>query len=282
LFVSSAGRPFGPAELSLAQEFAGRAALAMDNARLYREAQRAVRTRDEFLSVAAHELKTPVTTLLGFSQLLLRGLNQQGVLDERMVGRAMRGVEQGSKRISRLVSQILDISRVDGGRLLLNRQSADLAALVQGIATAMQTTTSRHTLFVRTPTEMSAFVDPLRLEQVVTNLLDNAIKFSPNGGDIEVELAQPAPGTARLTVADHGVGIPPERRQHIFERFYQAHEGDHASGMGLGLYISRQIVDLHGGSIQPEFPPDGGTRFSVDLPTGPAENAPGTGKERTS
>ena len=216
--------------------------------------------RDEFLSVAAHELKTPVTTLLGFSQVLLGQLNQRGVLDDRTVGQAVRAVERGSNRMSRLVSQILDISRLDGGRLVLDHEITDLAPLVQGIVAAMQTTTTRHTLLVRTPAQAPAWVDSLRLEQVVTNLLDNAIKYSPEGGQVEIELELPSPGLARLSVVDHGVGIQPERRQHIFERFYQAHEGDHASGMGLGLYISRQIVELHGGSIRPEFPPDGGTR----------------------
>jgi signal transduction histidine kinase len=281
LFLSNTDRRYGPAELSLAQELAARAALAVDNARLYREARRAVQMRDEFLSVAAHELKTPVTTLLGFSQLLLSQLSQKGVLDDRVVGQAIRAVERGSNRMSRLVSQILDVSRLDGGRLVLDRQITDLAALVQGLATAMQTTTRRHTLLVRAPVRVPALVDPLRLEQVVTNLLDNAIKYSPQGGEIEVELVQPSPGMARLAVTDHGIGILPERQQHIFERFYQAHEGDHASGMGLGLYISRQIVELHGGSIKPEFPPDGGTRFVIDLSTGLAAGAPGSGAERT-
>ena len=183
--------------------------------------------------------------------------------------------------MSRLVSQILDISRLDGGRLVLDHEITDLAPLIQGIVTAMQTTTSRHTLLVRTPARVPARVDPLRLEQVVTNLLDNAIKYSPEGGQIQIELELPAPGLARLSVVDHGVGIQPERRQHIFERFYQAHKGDHASGMGLGLYISRQIVELHGGSIQPEFPPEGGTRIVVDLPTGLSDGAAGLGRERT-
>jgi len=280
MFVSGAGREYGPADLSLAEELAGRAALAVDNARLYREARRAIQVRDEFLSVAAHELKTPVTTLLGFAQLLLSQLKQKGALDDRIVGRALQAVERGASRMSRLVSQILDISRLEGGRLVLDRQVTDLAELVQGIADAMQTTTTRHTLVVRTSGRVSALVDPLRLEQVVTNLLDNAIKFSPQGGEITVELAQPSPDLVRLVVRDHGIGIPPERRQHIFERFYQAHDGDHASGMGLGLYISRQIVELHGGSITPECPLDGGSQFSVELPTGRPDGATESGTER--
>jgi signal transduction histidine kinase len=114
---------------------------------------------------------------------------------------------------------------------------------------------------------------------VLTNLLDNAIKYSPEGGQIRIELEQPSPGSARLVITDRGVGIQPERRQHIFDRFYQANEGDHVSGMGLGLYISRQIVELHGGSIWPEFPSDGGTRFFVDLPTGLTDGVPGGERE---
>jgi signal transduction histidine kinase len=273
MFVSDPERQYGPTDLALAESLAGRAALAVDNARLYREARRAIQVRDEFLSVAAHELKTPVTTLLGFSQLLLTQLSRPDALDDRILKRALRAVEQGSRRMSRLVTQILDVSRLDGGRLMLEYQDADLSSLVRGIAEAMQTTTSRHTLCVRTPATLPALVDSLRLEQVVTNLLDNAIKFSPAGGEIVVELSESAPGMGRLVVTDHGVGIPAERRQHIFERFYQAHEGDHVAGLGLGLHISRQIVDLHGGSITPEFPPEGGCLFTIDLPLRPTDAA---------
>jgi signal transduction histidine kinase/putative methionine-R-sulfoxide reductase with GAF domain len=273
LFVSDPARQYGPTDLALAESLAGRAALAVDNARLYREARRAIQVRDEFLSVAAHELKTPVTTLLGFSQLLLTQLSRPDALDARLLDRALRAVEQGSRRMSRLVTQILDISRLDGGRLVLEYHDSDLSTLVQGIAEAMQTTTSRHTLRVQTPDTLPCLVDSLRMEQVVTNLLDNAIKFSPAGGDVDVELSEPAPGIGHLAVTDHGVGIPPERRQHIFERFYQAHERDHVAGLGLGLYISRQIVELHGGSITPEFPPEGGCRFTIDLPLRPADAA---------
>ena len=115
---------------------------------------------------------------------------------------------------------------------------------------------------------VKTLVDPLRLEQVLMNLIDNAIRYSPEGGSIEIEVAQPAPDRVRLAVRDHGIGIPPEKRAHIFDRFYQAHAGTHLVGLGLGLYISRQIVELHGGRIEAEFPPDGGTRFVVSLPTG--------------
>jgi signal transduction histidine kinase len=116
--------------------------------------------------------------------------------------------------------------------------------------------------------EVRAAVDALRLEQVIANLLDNALKFSPDGGRIEVELSTPTAGTVCLAVRDYGLGIPPERRGRIFDRFYQAHAEEHRSGLGVGLYVSRGIVQLHGGRIWAEFPPDGGTRFVVSLPTG--------------
>ena len=128
------------------------------------------------------------------------------------------------------------------------------------------------------PPGVWAGVDGLRIEQVLINLLDNAIKYSPAGGSIEVEVdVHPsASDVVEVAVRDHGLGIPPDKRGQIFERFYQAHADAHTSGMGLGLYISRHIVELHGGDIRLEFPPDGGTRVVVRLPTAPAEPAGST------
>jgi signal transduction histidine kinase len=169
------------------------------------------------------------------------------------------------------VAQLLDVSRIEGGKLVLECVITDLTSLVQGAALAAQDSTDRHTLVVQARSKVSALVDPLRLEQVLTNLLDNAIKYSPQGGPIEVELVQPSPGRVRLSVRDRGIGIPPEMREQIFNRFYQAHSDAHISGIGLGLYISRQIVELHGGELRAEFPDDGGTCFIVDLPTAAGE-----------
>jgi signal transduction histidine kinase len=117
-----------------------------------------------------------------------------------------------------------------------------------------------------------ADVDALRVEQVLSNLLDNAVKLSPDGGPIDVCLTQRATFSVELSVRDHGLGIPPEKREQIFERFYQAHGHDHRSGLGLGLYISRQMVELHGGEMRAEFPPDGGSRFVVRLPLAVGES----------
>jgi PAS domain S-box-containing protein len=265
-FSSNAERRYDRADLALAEDLARRAGLAVDNARLYREAQRAIRARDEFLSVAAHELKTPLTTMLGFAQMLLKHLTPDGQVDQRIVRRALQAIEQQSERMSRLVTRLLDIARIEGGRLMIEPVVTDLVPLVEGVVDTMQASTTRHRLIVRTPATLEALVDPLRFEQVLTNLIDNAIKFSPRDGEIEIDLSLNSIGMVRLTVTDRGPGIPPEGRQRIFDRFYQARSGDLASGMGLGLYICRQIVEQHGGSIHAEFPTEGGTRFVVILP----------------
>jgi signal transduction histidine kinase len=139
---------------------------------------------------------------------------------------------------------------------------------MEEIVARVQATTTNHSIALRAPDEAIGEMDPLRIEQVVTNLLDNAIKYSPEGGRVEVELSHSLNGTLHLAVRDWGMGIPEEHRAHIFDRFHQVPGKHRASGMGLGLYISRQIVQLHGGEIEAEFPPDGGTRFVVTLPSG--------------
>ena len=267
-FTSDPDRRYDSADLALAEDLARLAGLAVDNARLYREAQRAIQARDEFLSVAAHELKTPLTTMLGFAQMLLKHLTPEGQLDERIVNRALRAIEQQSERLGRLVTRLLDIARIEGGRLAVEPVPTDLVPLLEGVVNMMQATTSQHRIVARTPTSVPALADPLRLEQVLTNLVDNAIKFSPASEPIDVDLTVTSVGMARLTVSDRGQGIPPEGRARIFDRFYQARSSDLASGMGLGLYICRQIVEQHGGTIGAEFPAEGGTRFVVVLPLG--------------
>src|SRR5262249_53748131 len=124
----------------------------------------------------------------------------------------------------------------------------------------------KHTAFLTRDTGLVADIDPVGIERVMSNLLDNAIKYSPDGGQIDIEARTAGAEYVRIAVRDRGIGIPPEQRAAIFERFYRAHAADHRSGLGLGLYISRQIVEMHNGSIAVEFPPDAGTRFVVLLP----------------
>jgi signal transduction histidine kinase len=179
---------------------------------------------------------------------------------------ALRSITTQGDRLGRLLGQLLDISRLEAGKLRLESAPVDLCDLLDGIVRMAEPWRERHAITVERPDSLRARVDSLRLEQVLTNLLDNAVKYSPDGGSIELVLRLVDTGLAELSVRDHGLGIPPDRRAGIFERYYQAHSEGYRSGLGLGLYISRQIVELHGGEIRAEFPPDGGTRMVVRLP----------------
>jgi PAS domain S-box-containing protein len=272
--TSDSERRYTQADVALAEDLARRAALAVENAQLYAQAQTAIRTaedavraREEFLSVAAHELKTPVTSLRGFAQLTLRALEQDRELDRDRLRHALMVVNQQSDKLRRLVAQLLDISRIQSGRLQLELQEMDLGQLIGDVVLGMQHQSQYHTLNVDLPFRQQVRIDPLRLEQVLTNLLDNAIKYSPQGGPIDIELRRLDPRHVSVSIRDRGPGIKPEYRAHIFERFYQAGaEAEHAAGMGLGLYISREIVELHNGTIEAQFPDDGGARFVITLP----------------
>jgi signal transduction histidine kinase len=230
------------------------------------KAEEALRLRDEFLSIAAHELKTPLTALLGYTQLALRRLPADGPVEPERAIETLRTIREQGDRLARLVNQLLDVSRIETGKLVVERERADLGELTRRVVEQARLRAADHQITLEAPASLGARIDPLRVEEVLGNLLDNAIKYSPDGGRVEVTL-RAVDGWAELRVRDHGVGIPPERRGAIFERFYQAHDdGGARAGLGLGLFISRQIVDLHGGQIRAEFPPDGGTCFVVRLP----------------
>ncbi len=263
--MAESGRSYDASDIPIAEELAHRAAQAVDNARLYDQAKRAIQLRDEFLSVAAHELKTPITSMRGFAQTLLRQLDKRGTLDIPQVERALRVVDQQSAKLTTLISQLLDISRLEAGRLLLERTITDLPTLVGGVITNIQRG-KPYPIDLQAPESLSVYIDPLRLEQVVINLLDNAIKYSPERETIQVDIATLDAQNVTIAVTDQGIGIPVENRGRLFERFYQAHQDGYKGGLGLGLYISQQIIQLHGGQIQAEFPERGGTRFVVRLP----------------
>jgi signal transduction histidine kinase len=234
-----------------------------------------VRVRDEFLSVAAHELKTPLTSLRGFAQLGVRQLDANGRLDPAMARLALEGIDRQSDKLGRLVSRLLEVSRFDAGQFSLHREDTDLVRLVTEVIQAARARAPRHEIELRAPPSAVVQVDPVRIDQIVTNLLDNAIRYSPQDRPIALELSTPTPDTIRLAVRDHGRGIDAEHRDRVFDRFFQAHARDHASGMGLGLYISRQLARAHGGDLRAEFPEDGGTRFVLTLPRGEGRGARG-------
>jgi signal transduction histidine kinase len=243
----------------------------LDLERIAREAAESqARARGEFLGLAAHELRTPITSLRGYAQGLVRRMEGGHSIEAPRARRALEVIDRQSDKLARLVTQLLDVSRVQAGTLTLDYRSTDVVALAAEVAAAAQETAT-NPLIVNAPNPVIATVDSLRLEQVIVNLVENAIKYNVDHmSPIEIDVLQLTTTTVQVAVRDHGLGVPEADREHVFERFYQAGGSRMVGGMGLGLYISRQIVEAHDGIIELESPPDGGARFVVTLPSFPA------------
>ncbi|XXX79091.1 AAA family ATPase [Sorangium sp. So ce134] len=242
-------------------------AIALENARLYREAQHAVRVRDDFLSVASHELRTPVTSLrLGLQALLRRS----GHAPEDRLGRALHRMDRQVQRLARLIDDLLDVSQLHTGRLELHVEPVDLAEVVDEVVERLgeRAAQSGSAVSVRAEPSVVGSWDRSRLEQVVSNLLDNALKFGA-GKPIEITVARKG-GAAELVVQDQGIGIPAGRLPHVFERFERAVSSRHFGGLGLGLHVVKSIVEALGGAVRADSRPGEGARFTVELPCEPA------------
>lgn len=270
---SGAPGRYGPAELELVQEVAHRAAIAIDNARLYREVQRAVRVRDEFLAVASHELRTPMTALLLSLQTLLRAARPGRPIDVLAVSRSATLAARQGDRLNHLVDGLLDVSRIETGRLPLALAEVDLGEVVRDVVERFEPALTRAgcPVSIRGDASVMGRWDRSRLDQVVTNLLANAVKFGL-GKPIEIVLEEHA-GVARLVVRDHGIGIDEDEQPRIFERFARAVSSSNYGGLGLGLYISRCIVEAHGGRIGVVSQRASGSTFTIELPCAPSEDA---------
>ncbi|WP_437330858.1 sensor histidine kinase [Sorangium sp. So ce381] len=266
---------YGDADLALVQEVARRAAIAIDNSRLYRAAQDAICVRDEFLTVATHELNTPMTSLTLTLEAVDRALQPGRTWDpqamRRQVDRALRQVA----RLTRLNSELLDVSRINAARLSLEVAEVDLVAVVREVIARFKLDLARAGCSVSLRgggRRVVGLWDRSRVDQIVSNLLANAIKFGA-GNPVEISVGEEAE-TARLAIRDHGIGIDPARQQQIFERFERAVSDRHYGGLGLGLYISRRIAEAHGGSICVESALGAGATFLVELPrAGPPRGA---------
>lgn len=249
----------------------GRASLAIENARLYQELQHAVSVRDDFMSIAGHELRTPLAAMLLGLQSLERLLGREDVpsidgLRER-VAKALRN----GQRLGRLISELLDVARIRSGRMSLEPEELDLVELVRSTVTGLSDLAARTgaELEVESGTPVVGRWDRFRLEQVVANLVTNALKYG-RGRPVRVRLTREA-DSAVLEVADQGIGIDPAHHARIFERFERAVSEPHFGGLGLGLWICRQIVDASGGAIEVESEPNVGSRFRVRLPRAGSE-----------
>ena len=264
--TAESGRRYGRSDLAFAEDLAQRAALAVDNARLYREAQEANRLKDEFLATLSHELRTPLTSILGWTNLL-----RSVKFDDTTAGRALETIERNARSQKQLIDDLLDASRIITGKLRLELKPTELRSVVESACHAARPAAEAkgielHLALERGSSRVAG--DAERLQQVVWNLLSNAVKFTPERGRVEVRLARV--GTqAEISVRDTGQGIRPEFLPFVFERFRQADQTTTRThgGLGLGLAIVRHLVELHGGTVAAESAGAGaGATFKVSLP----------------
>ncbi|HVL68244.1 MAG TPA: ATP-binding protein [Vicinamibacterales bacterium] len=237
-------------------------------ASVMRDLQASVAARDDFLSIASHELRTPLTPVRYQVHMLKQAL-ETGRIDADQLSHRVAGIEKQLDRLERLIEQLLDVSRITVGRLELQLERIDLAALAREVVARMQPEFARvgSAVSLDAPGPVYGRWDILRIEQVLTNLLSNAVKYG-GGQPVEVAVRQSA-DRAILTVRDHGVGIAAEDRTRIFERFERVSSVRHYSGFGLGLWIVRQVLDAHRATIEVDSEPGRGTLFTVVLPLNP-------------
>jgi signal transduction histidine kinase/ActR/RegA family two-component response regulator len=273
LVSSESKRRYNRADLALAEDIARRAASAIDNARLYRDseaarraAQEANRMKDEFLAVLSHELRSPLNAILGWTQML-----RTRQLNETAMARALETIERNAKLQTQLIEDLLDVSRIIQGKLRLNIRPINIASAIDAAINTVRPAADAKGIQLKfTPKSPVGLIpgDAERLQQVVWNLVSNAIKFTPSGGRVEIRLNSTDSYT-QIDVADTGKGISPDFLPHVFERFRQADSTTTRAygGLGLGLAIVRHLVELHGGTVRAESPGEGqGATFTVNLP----------------
>ena len=277
LVRTSGSRRYVPGDVTLATELADRAGVALDNARLYREVQESNRLKDEFLGTVSHELRTPLNAVLGWAQVL----KTTGAQDQTQAARALDAIERNAQAQAQLVEDLLDTSRVVSGKLRVDFIPTDVGHLVQATVESFrpQARTRGITLALSIEGDLVPILaDGARLQQVVGNLLSNALKFTPLGGRVDVTVRR-SDATVEIVVADTGAGIAPEFLPFVFDRFRQ---GDSTTtrvhgGLGLGLSIARHLAELHGGTIRAESAGDGhGATFTIVLPARVGSVTPAT------
>jgi PAS domain S-box-containing protein len=265
--TTESGRRYGPPDVVMAEDIAQRAALAIENARLYREAQEASRLKDEFLATLSHELRTPLNAIVGWAHIL----RDQSEASSPQTTKAVETIVRNAQIQSQLISDILDVSRIIAGKLALRVRPVELAGVIEAALDTVRPAADAKQIKLEAILDASAglvLADPNRLQQVVWNLLVNAIKFSPRGGRVQVRLEE-IDSHVEITVEDNGPGIDPEFLPFIFDRFRQADSSStrRHGGLGLGLAIVRHMVELHGGTVEASNQAHrSGAVFKVRLP----------------
>ena len=264
--LSVSGRTYGRDDAMLAEEVAGRAAIGLENANLYRQARELNRLKDEFLATLSHELRTPINAVLGWTQMLKAG----AVTPERTV-HALEAIERNAWAQQHLIEDLLDVSRIITGKLRVDVRHVDLAGVVAAAVEAVQPAAASRQIRLQVVTDepvRHVRGDAQRLQQAVWNLLSNAVKFTPPSGTVDVRLRRSG-ANVEIVVSDNGQGIAPEVLPHVFERFQQADSSTTRAytGLGLGLAIVRHLVELHGGTVEAASEGLGrGATFRIRLP----------------
>jgi len=238
-----------------------------EQARLYRAAQDAIREREALLSIASHELKNPLAALLGYAHLLQRRMLRETDVADRDQ-RAVQIIISQAERLNRMLTDLLDVSRLDSGQFNFERAPLDLSTLIHGIVEEVEPRLVQHTVSIHdADSPIMVFGDKERLAQVLRNLLGNAIKYSPDGGAISITLAA-KDRQACVSIQDQGIGIPADALPHLFQRFYRApNNTSHTiSGFGIGLYVVKAIMTYHEGTIDVASTEGEGTTFTICLP----------------
>lgn len=273
-FGAATAGHFGPSEVAVATELGSRAGYAVDHARLYASSREAIDSRDRFLSIAAHELRTPVAVMKAFAELLERE-QVRGTLSPARTSHLISRIVSGANRLDHLTSEVLDVARSHLGQLPLRPRPFDLVDLVQEIADRhRERVVDTHQVVVEAVESAPLVADPERIEQVLINLIENALKYSPAGGTVRVIVEPDAEGV-RVSVIDDGIGLPVGAVETIFSPFERATNAAERGipGLGLGLYIGRSFVERHGGRIWAESAgEDQGTAVAFWLPA--TANAP--------
>jgi PAS domain S-box-containing protein len=267
LLRDAGGLAYTAEDEALLEDLAHRAAQAIENARLYGDAQAAVAARDEFLSIASHELRTPLTALRLALENMRRVSSREAIerLPPEHVAKVLATAERQGQRLEKLVAALLDVSRIHMGRLELELEEVDLGqAVADGVAQVEDEATQAGSAVTARGEATRGVWDRLRISQVVTNLLSNAVKYGA-GKPVEVTYGEQS-GRAWLLVRDQGIGIDPADQRYIFERFERAVSSRNYGGLGLGLYIVKRIIEAHGGTIRVESTPGEGAAFYVELP----------------
>jgi signal transduction histidine kinase len=259
------GRRYSREDVPLVEELARRAAMALDNARLYEAAEAANRAKDQFLATLSHELRTPLTAISGWAHML-----EAGMTDETTTRLAVETIVRSARSQAELIDDLLDLSRVAAGTLHLEVKDVDLTRLAQdAVVSARPAAQARGVrLDMDAPSPVIVRGDERRLRQIVWNLLSNAVKFTGEGGEVRVSV-KASTTNASLEVSDTGRGIEPEFLPHVWDRFRQADSSTSREygGLGLGLSVVRHLAELHGGSVRAESAGrDRGARFTVELP----------------